>query len=144
MKESLKKALIISALAVGAVATAAFAFDPQTDPTQWTQMLQKSLKLQTFQGQPWIMAINATPDEITVTCDGKWTMVGPEPYKTLKGNPVSLQPWSITPIHATSDFEGYCSKLIGQGNFNSYNGVLNGGATNFNNSTLLMFVAPKA
>jgi hypothetical protein len=137
---NLKKAFVAGILAVGVVATCAFAYDPNANPEEWQKMLQKSLRLSTFTGEPWIMAINATGDELTVTCDGKWTIVGPNPYKSVSKNPASLAPYSITPIH-TGDFEGYCKTLTGQGGFNSYEGKLNAGVGNFASSTLVMFSA---
>ncbi len=143
ISEKLKKTLVIGTLAVGALATAAFAYDPTANPEEWQKMLRQSLRLNTFVGEPWIMAVNATPDELTVSCDGKWTLVGPNPYKSVRKNPTGLAPYSITPIHI-DEFDGYCTHgLTGQGGFNSYEGRLNGGAGNFAGSTLVIFSATK-
>lgn len=150
LTNKLRKIALIGTISISALCTAAVAanaFDPKTNPQEWREMLEHSLDLRAFDGEDWVVAVNATPDEITVICDGKWQMVGNTPYKTLAKNPSSLHPWSITPIHATSDFNGYCTDpgtgLLGKGTFHTYHGTLNGGPGNFTTSTLLYFETGK-
>jgi hypothetical protein len=53
-----------------------------------------------------VLIVSSFPVPLTVTCS-KWTIVGPDVYKSVKGNPAELKPFSVTYIK-TNEFDGYC------------------------------------
>jgi hypothetical protein len=57
--------------------------DPLTGlpPADWIKLATNLVNGKSVVGKPLIFMVNATGKELsTVTCDGKWTLVGPKPY----------------------------------------------------------------
>jgi hypothetical protein len=116
--------------------------DPVTNlpPDQWLAMISQYLQPEAIVGKPEVVAINATSEFLTVTCD-KWTIVGPKVEKHVTGNPRELKPFSITLIN-TESFDGYCTMgVIGHPTIGaSITGELNDSAGNFTNATVVTFI----
>jgi|SRR5208337_2243104 len=92
--------------------TQTVAIEPTTQLSsdQWLVFESKFLNLPTLVNQPWLILINATPDTITsLLCDNRadWQFVGQKPYFPV--DPVSVPPWSLTPIYIDSTWNGYCA-----------------------------------
>jgi len=116
--------------------------DPVTGfaPAKWLKLALKMIEPSSLVGKPMVLAINATPEPLTVKCGG-YVIVGAQPYKSVVGNPTQLMPFKVTPIR-TEEFNTYCSKkgsLIGT----SMNGTVLGwmNAESFNDSTIVVFSA---
>lgn len=88
--------------------------DPITKlkPVDWVRLMTAEIDTRTVIGKPEIYVVNATGRElISLTCDGKWQLVGPQPYKTVAKNPPSLKAWRVTLI-STEGFDGYCTRSL--------------------------------
>jgi len=116
--------------------------DPVTGlpPAQWAAMEARYLQLGTLVGTPYVAVMNATSEELTLTCD-KWTIVGANVYKSVVGNPAALKPFSIT-IIKTNEFDGYCKDgVVGHPQFgNVIRGQLNDTNGSFTDATLVTFL----
>jgi len=122
--------------------TGAAAVEPTTGlkATEWVNLMANYSELNTFVGQPWLIIFNATPTDITVSCDDKWQLVGDKPY--WGNNPHVIHAWKYAPIYV-KDFDGYCSKsLVGTAvsGFNHYSGILEVKG-NFSQSRYIAFIA---
>lgn len=108
-------------------------------PPAWLDMVTSILDCSALDGVDEVCVVNDTNRELTVTCD-KWTLVGNDPYKSVRGNPPSLKPFSATVIR-TNEFDGYCeSGVIGHPKAgHTYTAKLNGGS--FTHSTVITFSA---
>jgi hypothetical protein len=88
--------------------------DPITHlkPVDWVRLMVAEINTKTVVGKPLIYIVNATGRElISLTCDGRWQLAGPAPYKSVKDNPASLPAWRVTLI-STEGFDGYCTKAL--------------------------------
>lgn len=86
--------------------------DPATGlgVVEWEQMVSNMINADALIGDQGVLIISSMPVPVTVTC-GKWTLVGPNPYKSVKGNPAEVKPFSVTYIK-TREFDGYCKQGV--------------------------------
>jgi hypothetical protein len=78
----------------------------------WVRLMTSEINGRTIIGKPYIYIVNATGRElVSLTCDGKWQLTGPTPYKSVGSNPASLPAWRVTLI-STEGFDGYCTKSL--------------------------------
>lgn len=86
--------------------------DPVTGlpPEQWEQLVAGIIHAEALDGDPGVLVVSSLAVPVTVTCD-KWPLVGTNVYKSVKGNPSELKPFSVTYIK-TADFDGYCKNGI--------------------------------
>ncbi len=119
--------------------------DPITglDPAGWEEMVSHMLNGQALIGDAGVLIVSSLPEPITVTCD-KWTLVGPDPYSSVRGNPAMIKPFSITYIK-TRDFDGYCTHgVVGHAGIGrTYTGHLDAADGTFKRSTIILFSGAK-
>jgi hypothetical protein len=115
--------------------------DPLTGlaPAEWEQLVSHMVNAQSLVGDPGVIIVSSLPAPITVTCD-RWTLVGPDVYKSVKGNPSEIKPFSVTYIK-TKEFDGYCrAGVVGHyGIGKTISGVLSSSDGSFTNSTVILF-----
>lgn len=115
--------------------------DPITglDAPAWEVMIQNIIDGGGLIGEPGVLAVNSTPNDLTVTCD-TWELVGDNVYKSVRGNPARLRPFSVTYIR-TEGFDGYCKDgLVGHTRMNrTYTATLNSSDHTFKNATIITF-----
>ncbi len=115
--------------------------DPVTGlaPAEWEQLVSHMVNADALVGDPGVLVISSVPTPLTVTCD-KWEIVGHNVYKSVKGNPEEIKPFSITFIK-TNDFDGYCKQgVVGHTPLGkTIIGKLNNGNGSFTDATVILF-----
>jgi hypothetical protein len=115
--------------------------DPVTGlaPAEWEQLVGRMVDVQALVGDPGVMIVSSMPVPVTITCD-RWTLVGTDVYKSVKGNPSEIKPFSITYIK-TKEFDGYCKAgVVGHfGIGKTINGALTSSDGSFTNATVILF-----
>ena len=116
--------------------------DPLTglDAVQWIKLATNLVDGSAVIGKPMIFMLNGVGKElVAVTCDGKYQLVGSNPY--IKGAPGRLKPWRAT-IVPTQGFDGYCKKSITAQSDDgvSYESKLVSPDGTFSNATFLTFM----
>ena len=86
--------------------------DPVTglDAATWEALMTREVHADAAAGDDAVLVISSLPVPITLTCD-RWSIVGPDVYKSVRGNPAKIEPFSVTYIK-TKDFDGYCAEGI--------------------------------
>jgi len=91
-------------------------------------------------GRGRVTILNGTGQELTaVVCDGKWQLVGPQPYN--KDAPAKLKAWRATLV-PTKGFDGYCKRSITAQSDDgvTYEAKLVSADGSFTNATFLTFM----
>lgn len=120
--------------------------DPVTGlgSAEWEQMVGSMLNAQALSGDAGIIIVSSLPVPITVTCD-RWELVGRDVYKSVRGNPDEIKPFSITYIK-TKGFDGYCTQGV-TGHYGigkTVTGKLTGGSDgSFTSATTILFSGAK-
>ena len=114
------------------------------DSAAWETMISRIVNGSALVGIDAVLAVNSTPEELTVTCDD-WTLVGDSVYKSVRGNPHALKPYSVTFVK-TNDFNGYCKGglVAHTGLGGNYTAILNASDHSLRNSTVVTFSGRQA
>ncbi|CAM6053356.1 unnamed protein product [Sphagnum tenellum] len=145
--------LTLCALAFAALVTPAFAQiklntntnDPATNatPSEWENLIGNIINADALVGEDGVLVVSSLSVPITlVTCD-RWTLVGTDVYKTVRGNPATLKPFSVTYIK-TKDFADECKDgVVGHYGLNkTIVGKLDSTDGTFKNSKVIVFSGP--
>ena len=116
--------------------------EPKTNlvSAEWARMEKGFIDARTIIGKPEIFVVNATFDEITVSCS-KWDLVGPN-LRYNKTNPSSIRPFTVVLIE-TKDFDNTCKEIIAHTlSGDTFTGVLSSSDGTFTNATFVTFLQP--
>ena len=134
-------AMLVTGAAQAQLALHTSTNDPLTGlpPAEWEQMVSHILDASGVRHEPGVIVVSSLSEPITVTCD-KWQLVGPDVYKSVRGNPTEIKPFSITYMK-TQEFDGYCKAgVVAHGTMGkTMTGHLDAANGSFSDSTVVLF-----
>ena len=117
--------------------------DPLTKlpPDKWIYLSTHMVNGASVIGRPEVFLVNATGQSlISISCDGKWQLVGNNVDSHVRGNVAQVPAWSVTLVH-TESFDGYCKVGLDAQSADGqiYHGALISPDKTFSNATFITF-----